>query len=272
MNMTIGCDPELFLFDNLLQRIVPAVGKIGGTKQKPLQLTKGTVQLDGTVVEIGTHPASSPQEFVDNLQSVISEVQTKLDNRFHGRYSLRCGALAGYSAQDISPNHIGFDVGCEPQYSFEDENTLVKVEGQDKLDINAIPVGGHIHVGFGCNLPITDKRLVVSVARYVEKLWSRMVQTSTASTAQRNVLMNAHKPIIRIKPYGFELRNLDSYWLADKGLAASMFSLLGTTATLLSSGNGSRIAMPYQVNKYLAISSAAKALPAKYQETLPLDF
>lgn len=272
MNITIGCDPELFLFDNLLQRIVPAVGKIGGTKQKPLKLTKGTVQLDGTVVEIGTHPASSASEFVENLQSVISEVQTKLDNRFHGRYSLRCGALAGYSEEDISPDHVGFDVGCEPQFSFEDENTLVKVEGQDKLDINEIPVGGHIHVGFGCNLPITDPRLVVSVSRYLDVLWPRIVGSDTTSSKARNLLMNAHKPIIRIKPYGFELRNLDSYWLADKGLAASMYHLLETTATLLSSGNGSYLNMPYQRVAYRKIAHAAEVLPAKYQQTLPLDF
>lgn len=267
MRLSIGCDPELFLFDNLLQRIVPAVGKIGGTKQKPLKLTKGTVQLDGTVVEIGTDPAYSGEEFVENLQSVISEVQTKLDNRFHGRYSLRCGALAGYSEEDISPRHVGLEVGCDPQYSFASETELVKVAGQDRLSIDAIPVGGHIHVGFGCNLPITDKRLIVSVSRFVDKLYPSLPVVQTPQSEARRELMNADNALVRIKPYGFEIRNMDSYWLSDKEVAKDMFRRLQSVVSILSHGGWGNF-----LHNTSHIESAVSKLPAKYQGTLPLDF
>jgi hypothetical protein len=268
MNLTIGCDPELFLFDNLQQRIVPAVGKIGGTKQRPLKLSKGTVQLDGTVVEIGTDPTSSGEEFVNNIQSVINEVQTKLDNRFHGRYSLRCGAMAAYSEKDISPKSPALEIGCDPQYTFEGEDKLVKVAGQDRLSIDAIPIGGHIHVGFGCNLPITDKRLTVSVARFVEKLYPSLPYTNTTQSRARTELMGGDKPLVRIKPYGFEIRNLDSYWLSSKDVTANMFNLLEQAAYELTVEASGWI-QDYELS---CVASAVAALPAKYQGTLPLDF
>ena len=276
MNLTIGCDPELFLFDNLEQRIVPAVGKIGGSKQKPLKLSKGTVQLDGTAIEIGTHPASSGEEFADNIQSVISEVTTKLDNRFHGRYSLRCGALAGYDERDIDPNHEAFDVGCEPHYSFDSGNRLVKVGGADKLDMRQVPVGGHIHVGFGCDMSTTDRRLIVSVARFVDVLHRNFPVVTNVPSLLREDMMSGGQPVVRVKPYGFEYRNPDSYWLSSREATVKIYDLLVEVAATLTSATDHRYYMLEARSELLGemhkIRNHTQRLPSKYQSTLPLDF
>lgn len=278
MNVTIGCDPELFLFDNIKQRIVPAIGKIGGSKHKPLSLVGGgMVQLDGTVLEFGTAPATSGEDFVSQIQSTINQIRTKLDNRFHGRYELRCGALAGYSPEDIDEDHIGLNVGCSPQYRFTSDNALEVVGGVSKLDRSAIPVGGHIHVGFGCNLPITDERLVVSAARFTELFHQHMPQfiANDRCMERQGILGIEHEAVVRIKPYGLEYRNMPSYWLADKGLCSLLYQLTYYVAQTLSGMDfsGMLTVLENQLDRRMTfVESAAEAVPAKYQNTLPLDF
>lgn len=278
MNVTIGCDPELFIFDNVKQRIVPAIGKIGGSKTSPMSLRAGgMVQLDGTVLEFGTAPATSSGGFIRQLQANITEIRTKLDNRFHGRYELRCGALAGYDAEDIEENHIGLDVGCSPQYKFTSHNSLQAVGGVSKLSREAIPVGGHIHVGFGCNLPVTDERLVVSAARFTELLHEFLPQfvSDHRSMERQNILGIEYDAVVRIKPYGLEYRNMPSYWLADREMCSLLQQLTYYTAQRLS-GSCSEdmlITLSNRIDrKIAAIEGAARAVPAKYQNTLPLDF
>lgn len=277
MNVTIGCDPELFLFDNIKQRIVPAIGKIGGSKHKPLSLVGGgMVQLDGTVLEFGTAPATSGEDFVSQIQSTINQIRTKLDNRFHGRYELRCGALAGYHPEDIDEDHIGLNVGCSPQYRFTSDNALEVVGGVSKLDRSAIPVGGHIHVGFGCNLPITDERLVVSAARFTELFHESMPVFDNVPAARRDRILGiVDDAVVRIKPYGLEYRNLPSYWLADKRLAVAFTDLAKCVASELSGSDfvGVMESINEDILTYmLQIERASLRIPAKYQSTLPLDF
>lgn len=278
MNVTIGCDPELFIFDNVKQRIVPAIGKIGGSKASPMSLRAGgMVQLDGTVLEFGTAPATSSGGFIRQLQANITEIRTKLDNRFHGRYELRCGALAGYDAEDIEENHIGLDVGCSPQYKFTSHNSLQAVGGVYKLSREAIPVGGHIHVGFGCNLPVTDERLVVSAARFTELFHRHMPQfiDNDRCMEREGILGIEYDAVVRIKPYGLEYRNLPSYWLADRELCTLLYSMVYLVSRNLrgSAGLSTLHNLSTSISKRMSkIESAARAVPAKYQNTLPLDF
>lgn len=270
---SMGCDPELFLWDNVLQRIVPAVGKIGGTKEKPLRLTDGTVQLDGTVVEIGTDPAYTAEEFVQKLSSVIREVQAKLDGRFKGRYSLRCGASAAYNPEDtFDPVHL--DVGCSPDFEFNSEGQLIARATRESQSIDCIPTGGHIHVGFGCNLPITDIGLLTGCARYANHLESDDFHDEAGCTfdEDRDAEMGLWGLAVRIKPYGMELRSPSAYWLADQELAKALFNYLEAVFNYMVGGVKPKSPRSFLYKGYCAVDSQAHSLPAKYQATLPLDF
>ena len=277
MNITIGCDPELFIFDNYKQRIVPAIGKIGGSKVRPLSLRSGgMVQLDGTVLEFGTAPALSSGAFIRHLQSSVSEIRSKLYNRFHGRYELRCGALAGYDTEDLEEGSAALDVGCSPQYRFIDNTTLERVGGVSQLDRNAIPIGGHIHVGFGCNLPVTDERLIVSAARFTALFHQHLPRWCTPSSLQREGILGIdEEAVVRIKPYGLEYRNMPSYWLADRAMCSLIQQLAYYVALTLSGQSFSRMlsTLESQLDRRMtSIESASQAVPSKYQNTLPLDF
>jgi len=283
----IGCDPELFLFDNKLQRIVPAIGKIGGSKQKPLKLKcGGMVQLDGTVLEFGTKPVNTGGErFSDAIQGSINEIRTKLENRFKGRYDLRCGALAGYSAEDISDNHTGFDVGCSPQFSMVGRTAIAVVPMRvSTLSRERVPVGGHIHFGFGCDLELTDPALLGTISATLNLMSTvGLVQRLTFDTGngaaqmREDILNLRHNPVIRPKPYGFELRNMSSYWLADRSIPDLISGVFQHLRDYKVSGHYSAFARGEALSrelttKYSKIKRTTSRLDPKYQNTMPLDF
>lgn len=260
MQITIGCDPELFVFDKEKDRIVPAVGLVEGTKSSPHRLTDGTVQLDGTVVEIGTDPASSGEEWVEKLISVVGEVREMLGDR----YELRCGAIAAYEPEDCQFSNTHFDSGCDAQYTFDRRGRLLRVNSSP-YDHTAVPTGGHIHVGFGCDLPITDPVLLKSAHQFTSHTPRPVINAHDLKRA--NMMAAVTQRIVRVKSYGVELRNPSAYWLGDKDCALAWHSRLQNIADHLSRGT--------RINRspiYAPIRGRIRALESKYQGTLPVDF
>lgn len=274
MQLTIGCDPELFLFDNVEQKIVPAMGKIGGSKNKPLSLKcGGMVQLDGTVLEFGTKPVSvdDPCNFPNAIQEAITEIREKLYGRFKGRYDLRCGALASYEGDyDYG---TALDVGCSPQYTLSHDR-VVALPSADTLDPSAIPVGGHIHLGFGCDMDTTDPALIQSVRSHITHFHLSGVQSRR--DLQRTNTMNIGGTALRIKPYGYEYRNLSSMWLANKSIARDLAILHRNIGVYLRpdrigpAPRGARVMILDKLAKLARTSN--KLHDTKYQGTLPLDY
>ena len=69
----IGTDPEVFLED--------ANGKsysghdlIPGTKLEPYPVMNGAIQVDGVALEFNTDPAETAEEFIFNIESVLSQM------------------------------------------------------------------------------------------------------------------------------------------------------------------------------------------------------
>jgi hypothetical protein len=113
LDLKLGCDPELYLYNTKKKRIVPANGLVPGDKHNPHLVPGGNVQLDGTVLEIGTDPASSADEFLHNIRSIIEWVRNHLGED----YEIRCGSNAKYYSWDSKKLLDGvLEVGCSAQY------------------------------------------------------------------------------------------------------------------------------------------------------------
>jgi len=76
-NITIGCDPEVFIQDEK-GVIIPAVGLIGGTKEEPIKVLNGALQEDNVLGEFNTDPAISYGMFRDNIRTVMSQLENKV--------------------------------------------------------------------------------------------------------------------------------------------------------------------------------------------------
>ena len=92
-NVTIGADPEMFLYNSETGKFVSAIGLIPGTKEnpfKPKELKKGfALQTDNVLVEFNI-PASkldwNSTKFVDDILSMkkfISEYVKVINSKYH---------------------------------------------------------------------------------------------------------------------------------------------------------------------------------------------
>ena len=73
MNITVGADPEVFPKVN--GEFVSGFGMVQGTKEDPQRVEKGAVQVDGMALEFNIDPAASEQEFLHNIDTVMSELK-----------------------------------------------------------------------------------------------------------------------------------------------------------------------------------------------------
>lgn len=279
----IGCDPELFLFDKVLDRIVPACGLVEGTKESPISLINGgMVQLDGTVLEFGTPPVlPSRNNFGKALKETLDIIRKQLSDKHGDRYELRCGATASYHPDDIGVNHSGFLVGCDPQYVLVDGSKPVRyiLESVERLDRSCVPIGGHIHFGFADKM---EGRKVQdhSSLRFIRAMNGKgldffIKDVECESTTERADTMAfcPSLPAVRVKEYGLEFRNLSSYWLASPK-TASLFSKFHNASVerakheMHSFGDVARD-IATELEK---LSAKIAEQPAKYQQTLPLAY
>ena len=75
--ITVGADPEAFGVDQK-GNIVSMIGKIGGSKHKPLPCKAGAMQEDNILAEFNIDPATTSKQFVHNLQTVMGEPHKKI--------------------------------------------------------------------------------------------------------------------------------------------------------------------------------------------------
>lgn len=279
----IGCDPELFLFDKVLDRIVPACGIVEGSKESPIMLNNGgMIQLDGTVLEFGTPPVDAEgSNFSTALKETLDIIRKQLSDNYGDRYELRCGASAAYSPEDITENHEGLIVGCSAQYVMVNKirPTRAILESTGKLSPDAVPIGGHIHFGFADKM---ESRIVedYSAMRYVRAMMSagsslfmQDVSCSASDIRKRVMGFPTSTPTIRIKPYGVEFRNLSSYWLAHARMAdgLSKFHTAVVKSCIKDTGPAASKSWGIETCFHELRTSVALQHP-KYQQTLPLAY
>ena len=214
----VGCDPEFGLFSESEQRYVPAIGIIPGTKESPFELENGSCQVDGTVLEIGITPATTQNQFVHNIRSVLLQVRDILPQDL----TIKCGTYISYEPdilKTIPPEAL--QVGCDKQYSIihNGGSDIELREVESRANGSFITLGGHVHVGFCENEDITDKlhlldcyEIMNTFTRNYRMTW---INNQRAGT----------KNLVRIKPYGVELRAPDSTWLRHETSIRKMFSL-----------------------------------------------
>ena len=241
LDLKIGCDPELVLFDKEKGRIVPAVGLVEGTKEDPYMLPNGgMLQLDGTALEFGTPPVSPEGDnFGNALKETLGYVREYMHKRHGDRYSLKCGAIASFDSRDIDLNSPALEVGCSPQYRFVD-GKLVELPVAAKLDPRRVPLGGHIHLGFAEKM---SHEVAVASALTAVRSDYNPINYSRRYTEEDKVRRGCMRfgpyLALRIKEYGMELRDPSSSWLADPS-AARRFSSAFTSMVSSIQGKGFR--------------------------------
>lgn len=112
-NITIGCDPELFLEKD--GKIISAVGLIGGTKYEPKPISdKGhAIQEDNVLMEFCIPPSKTVEDFTENI-NFVKDYLTVITSAF--------GAKPNYSASaTLEDKELDSDqarqFGCDPDFN-----------------------------------------------------------------------------------------------------------------------------------------------------------
>jgi hypothetical protein len=146
----IGADPEMFIRNPGKRFYCNAHDKIPGTKADPHPVKDGAVQVDGMAVEFNINPAATEDEFVNNCNSVMSQLEAMV-----APYELVATPLARFTKKAFQVAEAKYpeslELGCDPDF---DAYTSEANPRPDASDINYRTGAGHIHIGWGEDIPL----------------------------------------------------------------------------------------------------------------------
>jgi len=207
--LLVGADPELFVQDRTSGKFISAHGMVQGDKKNPFVVDKGAVQVDGMALEFNIDPAKSKEEFVDNLQTVMSTLK---------------GMCPDYDVVAVPTAEFGFEyiasqpdeakiLGCEPDYNAWTGKANPRPNAETSFRTGA----GHVHIGWTEGMDIESQSHLEDCELFVKALDSTLYLLSCLwdSDKKRRQLygaLGAYRP----KSYGVEYRVLSNAWLESK--------------------------------------------------------
>lgn len=207
-NPSIGCDIEVFFFDETSKTYVSAEGYIPGTKHKPHVFDKNNpffaVSLDNVAAEFCIPPVTSSKEWLENIKKSMDFVN-KLAPR-------NCKAVAMPAANFdmkylLTKNARTF--GCEPDINVW---TLSYNEPPFSTDETLRSAGGHIHIGW--DEPEN------SIREFMIKAMDLHVGIPSVLQEPNNKRKELYGKAgaFRLKKYGVEYRTVSNYYLQNQTL------------------------------------------------------
>lgn len=205
--VTVGCDPEMFLWNVIEDKPVPVCGLVGGTKDNPLPITNEghALQEDNVAVEFCIPPCINKYDFVRH----ITFVKNYIDNTILQPLGLisRCVSSARFTEKELD-NYQAQTFGCDPDFNAwtEQQNEV------DKTDPLLRTAAAHIHIGYQNPTSNTSMAIIQAMDLFIG-LPSVLLDTDTE---RRKMYGKAGE--YRLKVYGVEYRVLSTFWTGNDEL------------------------------------------------------
>lgn len=115
-NLTIGCDPELFLKSKETGEYVPSYSFIKGDKQAPTFITNEghNIQCDNVMVEYGVPPSKTAEQFVNNNLLVQRYIKDKIAEP--NNLEMVISPYVEFEANNLKDDRAGV-FGCDPDFN-----------------------------------------------------------------------------------------------------------------------------------------------------------
>jgi len=232
---TIGADPEVCVGKGGEFR--SAYGLVPGTKQDPHKVNKGAVQVDGLALEFNIDPASSYQEFQDNLDCVFNTLREMVPD-----YD-----FLQLSTVDLFPDYKAtlpeesLVIGCDPDFNAYTEELNSPPSG----DMPIRSAGGHVHIGGIFSESMTGKQRYersVRLTRLMDKHVGVYSLLWDEDDRRRSIYGKAGA--CRLKDYGVEYRSLSNKWLFNPKLTQFVYE--GTKKAVEALERGEDAGVVYQ--------------------------
>lgn len=217
---TIGCDPEIFLVSKEYGHVVPSCGLIGGDKMVARTLREDiglNILEDNVTLEFNLDPCKTPSQLFENTYIALSTIQSEVLDPLGLHYIIKSSHRF---TDDMLSHPSAKEFGCAPDFD-------AYRDGAPKRPINPASVGnlrcaaGHIHFGYDRDATdIPDYVLVQFLDAfctfYHDPYWYD-------EHSDRRKLYGS-PGTFRPKPYGFEYRTPNNYWLRGDIYGSSYIS------------------------------------------------
>ena len=224
--LKIGADPELFLYNNKTLNFVSAHNKFPGTKQDPYKVGNGAIQVDGTAIEFNIRPALSLEEFISNIE----EMQGIIKNWAYKnhRLSVSHNPVAIFEKDYFDSLSVKErTLGCDPEYSALTGRLCRK---PDLIGETFRTTGGHVHVGYSNKaLQKSDFENQRQIAVTLSKNLLEVAEQWENDMSSYRRLYYGSDFAFRPKPYGVEIRCLDSLWTSKKEYITEIYNCVKRT-------------------------------------------
>lgn len=208
----VGADPELFFVKD--GHPWSAEGLVGGTKSKPKPipgLPDGfCVQEDNVSAEFNIPPASTPEEFSNNVSRVLTYLK-KVARKNGCELSFK--PALDFSIEHTSTPHAML-MGCDPDFSVwtMEENPRPKAPPQMRT------AAGHVHISWRGDVSHSTQAIV---GKACDVFLGIPHVFSTEKSRRRELYGKAG--CIRPKPWGIEYRTMDCSWVQNMMLRKQVF-------------------------------------------------
>lgn len=245
MQIKVGADPEIFVTKN--GKFRSAHGLIPGTKKEPFKVDCGAVQVDGMALEFNIDPASSEEEFVRNITTVLERLREMVPG-----YDLAIVPTARFNGNHfrVQPEEAK-ELGCEPDFNAYTGGENPRPDNRTTMRTAA----GHIHIGFCEGADITDPVHIQRCMTLVKHLDAYLGLPSLywdKDALRRSMYGKAGA--FRPKSYGVEYRTLSNAWLLDERLVRYVYRQ--TIAAVKALMSGERFEEHYESYRRYVDSSA----------------
>jgi hypothetical protein len=210
MKVLIGADPEIFVMNS--QGFTSAFNLVPGTKEKPHPVTNGAIQVDGMALEFNIDPAKSRAEFIQYINSVM----TQLNNRIPKGLHLEVVATADFTKKylDSLPT-IATELGCSPDFNAY-AGGMANPSPDESVTFRT--AAGHLHFGWDDDISQDEyhKADCVAIVQLADLLLGVPSVLLDNDTRRRSLYgqAGAYRP----KTYGLEYRTLSNFWLKSDEL------------------------------------------------------
>lgn len=220
MQITVGCDPEIFLVNPNSGSPKSAHGLIPGNKQNPFKVPLGAVQVDGTALEFNIDPALSANEFVFNINTVLKSLGTMVLDKAPG-FVFSDYPVAMYDTTDwLDIPEMSKAIGCDPDFDAWTHCVNVAPDGTGQMRTAA----GHVHIGWTKDKDINDQEHfcdAMAVARQLDYYIGMPSLIWDKDNRRRK--MYGRAGACRVKSYGVEYRVPSNAWLKSEKLQRFVF-------------------------------------------------
>jgi len=211
-NITIGCDPEMFIIDTANNnKVISSIGIIPGEKgnvwRAPDMPEGFGIEIDNILAEFNIPPVTSEDEFVKNI-NYMKDYISQFVKRVNPSYDILCAASQHVTDDQLqTPESRLF--GCSVDYNAYTEKINPKPEG---TKTNLRSAGFHIHIGY--DNPNTLVSL--NIIKYLDVTLGLPSVLIDTDTKRRSLYGKAGA--FRITPYGLEYRVLSSFMYSNEKL------------------------------------------------------